>query len=94
MDTTNLAADWFGIGKGLGGDTLALIYDFGIPVLCGLFVIVVGFRTREPRATIVAVIFAGIVGGMAAQMDFLNDTTAETITNYDGGQLTQMDTDQ
>ncbi|MFD4224716.1 hypothetical protein [Streptomyces griseus] len=93
MDT-NLAVDWFGIGKGMGGDVLALIYDYGIPILCGVFVIVVGFRTREPRATIVAVIFAGIVGGLAAQMTFLSDTTAETITNYDGGQPSQMDTDQ
>ncbi|WP_329307946.1 hypothetical protein [Streptomyces microflavus] len=94
METTNLAVDWFGIGQGLGSDALVLIYDYGIPLLCGLFVIVVGFRTREPRATIVAVIFAGFVAGLASQMDFLSTTTAETITNYDGGSLSQMDGDQ
>ncbi|MEV7253708.1 hypothetical protein [Streptomyces cyaneofuscatus] len=94
METTTLAANWFGIGQSFGSDLLTLIYDYGIPVLCGVFVIVVGFRTREPRATIVAVIFAGFVAGLASQMDFLSTTTAETITNYDGGSISQMDGDQ
>ncbi|MET9427885.1 MULTISPECIES: hypothetical protein [unclassified Streptomyces] len=96
-DTVTFAAGWIQTGTGLGNDIKDLIFNVGIPALCGLFVLVIGFKTKAPGPTIMAVILAAIVWGGAANMDALKDKTAEDITQYDGGgggQLTVPGGDQ
>ncbi|MEW1914203.1 hypothetical protein AB0442_38280 [Kitasatospora sp. NPDC085895] len=83
MHTMVLAAGWISTGRGLGGDIRDLIFNVGIPVLCGLFVLVVGWKTRAPGPTIVACILAAVVWGLAAHMDTLKDKATEDITHYD-----------
>ncbi|MFJ3817756.1 hypothetical protein [Streptomyces sp. NPDC090056] len=94
LDTITLAAGWVQTGTGLGNDIKTLIFTVGIPALCGAFVIIVGWKTKAPGPTIMAVIFSGIVWGLSANMDELKDKTAEDIVKYDGGgggNLSQMD---
>ncbi|HBF83818.1 MAG TPA: hypothetical protein DD420_28995 [Streptomyces sp.] len=79
------AAGWIETGNGLGLDIKNLIFNVGIPVLCGAFVLIIGFRTKAPGPTILAVILAAIVWGGSANMDVLKDKTTEDITQYDGG---------
>ncbi|MFC8953688.1 MULTISPECIES: hypothetical protein [unclassified Streptomyces] len=91
-ETITLAAGWIQTGTGLGNDIKSLIFNVAIPVLCGIFVIVVGWKTKAPGPTIMAVIFAGIVWGLSANMGALKDKTTEDITNYNGGNsLSRMD---
>ncbi|MFE0654168.1 hypothetical protein ACFVZH_37055 [Streptomyces sp. NPDC059534] len=91
-ETITLAAGWIQTGTGLGNDVKSLIFNVAIPVLCGIFVIVVGWKTKAPGPTIMAVIFAGIVWGLSANMGALKDKTTEDITNYSGGgSLSRMD---
>lgn len=85
MHDITLAAGWIQTGTGLGNDIKALIFNVAIPVLCGAFVVIVGWKTKAPGPTIMAVIFAAIVWGGAANMDTLKDKTTEDITQYDGG---------
>ncbi|MFE5940195.1 hypothetical protein ACFQ69_33080 [Streptomyces sp. NPDC056470] len=91
-ETMMLAAGWIQTGTGLGNDIKSLIFNVAIPVLCGVFVIVVGWKTKAPGPTIMAVIFAGIVWGLSANMGALKDKTTEDITTYNGGSgLSRMD---
>ncbi|MFD9637025.1 MULTISPECIES: hypothetical protein [Streptomyces] len=84
-DTVTLANDWISLGTGFGNDLKGLIFNVGIPVLCGVFVLVIGFKTKAPGPTIMAVIFAGIVWGLSASMGTtIKSTTTDTITHYDG----------
>ncbi|MEU2391892.1 hypothetical protein [Streptomyces sp. NPDC007369] len=84
-DTITLAAGWIQTGTGLGNDIKSLIFNVAIPVLCGLFVLVVGWRTKAPGPTIMAVIFAAIVWGLSANMATLKNKTTEDIVQYQGG---------
>lgn len=96
-ETVTLAAGWITTGNGLGNDIKDLIFNVGIPVLCGAFVIIVGWKTKAPGPTIMACIFAAIVWGLSANMATLKDKTTEDITQYDGGggqQLSPMNGDQ
>ncbi|MFI8769465.1 hypothetical protein ACIGN6_31800 [Streptomyces sp. NPDC053792] len=91
-ETLTLAAGWIQTGTGLGNDIKSLIFNIAIPVMCGIFVIVVGWKTKAPGPTIMAVIFAGIVWGLSANMGALKDKTTEDITTYNGGSsLSRMD---
>ncbi|MFE5711994.1 hypothetical protein ACFQ7J_14395 [Streptomyces sp. NPDC056501] len=91
-ETITLAAGWIQTGTGLGNDVKGLIFNVAIPVLCGIFVIVVGWKTKAPGPTIMAVLFAGIVWGLSSNMGALKDKTTEDITNYNGGSsLSRMD---
>ncbi|MEV4616802.1 hypothetical protein AB0K43_30040 [Kitasatospora sp. NPDC049258] len=83
-DTVLATAGWISTGTGIGNDIKSLIFDVGIPVLCGLFVLVVGWRTKAPGPTIMAVILAAVVWGGAANMSLLKDKTTQDITHYDG----------
>ncbi|MFI0742370.1 hypothetical protein ACH4PU_30490 [Streptomyces sp. NPDC021100] len=83
--SVTLAAGWIGTLSGFGTDLKGLIFNIGIPVLCGFFVLVVGVRTKAPGPTIMAVIFAAVVWGLSANMAALKDKTSEDITHYDGG---------
>ncbi|MCX4826175.1 hypothetical protein OG883_41640 [Streptomyces sp. NBC_01142] len=85
MHEITLAAGWITTGTGLGNDIKDLIFNVAIPVLCGLFVVVVGWKTKAPGPTIMAVIFAAIVWGGSANMDTLKDKTTEDINQYDDG---------
>ncbi|MFE6713950.1 hypothetical protein [Streptomyces sp. NPDC057695] len=90
--TLTMAAGWIQTGTGLGNDIKSLIFNVAIPVLCGIFVIVVGWKTKAPGPTIMAVIFAGIVWGLSANMGALKDKTTEDITTYNGGSnVSRMD---
>lgn len=84
-DTVPLAVGWIQTSTGIGNDIKTLIFDVAIPVMCGVFVVVIGFKTKAPGPTIIAVILAGIVWGGSANMDTLRDKTTEDITQYDGG---------
>ncbi|MFJ6354870.1 hypothetical protein ACIQKB_36105 [Streptomyces sp. NPDC092046] len=87
-----LAAGWIETGTGLGNDIKSLIFNIAIPVLCGIFVLVIGWKTKAPGPTIMAVIFAGIVWGLSANMGALKDKTTDDITNYNGGSsVSRMD---
>jgi len=83
-DTALLAAGWITTGTGIGNDLKGLIFNVGIPVLCGAFVLVIGWRTKAPGPTIMACIFAAIVWGLSANMSVLKDKTTEDITQYNG----------
>lgn len=91
-ETVTLAAGWIQTGTGLGNDIKNLIFNVAIPVLCGGFVVIVGWKTKAPGPTIMAVIFAAIVWGGSANMDTLKDKTTEDITQYDGGGGTPVGT--
>jgi hypothetical protein len=97
MDPTSvtLAADWITIGTGLGTDIKTLIFKVGIPALCGLFIFVVGLKTRAPGPTLMAVLFAGIVLGLSLSIDTLGESTSDTVDKYnDGGGSTVIQGDQ
>jgi hypothetical protein len=95
MQSVTLAADWITIGTGFGTDMKTLIFNVFIPVLCGIFVLVVGFKTRAPGPTLMAVIFAGVVWGLSANMATIKDTTGDTVKQYDtGGGNTVIEGDQ
>ncbi|MFE2693689.1 hypothetical protein [Streptomyces mirabilis] len=79
------AADWITIGTGLGTDMKTLIFTVLIPLLCGVFILVVGFKTRAPGPTLMAVIFAGIVLGLSLSLGAIGDSTKDTIKQYNGG---------
>ncbi|GAB2711679.1 hypothetical protein [Kitasatospora kifunensis] len=83
--TTVLAAGWIATFTGLGNDTKSLIFTVLIPVLCGLFVLVVGFRTKSPGPTIMAVIMAAVVWGLSANMGTLQGKAVQDINQYNGG---------
>ncbi|MFB7225811.1 hypothetical protein [Streptomyces sp. NPDC056227] len=53
MHDITLAAGWIQTGTGLGNDIKALIFNVAIPVLCGAFVVIVGWKTKAPGPTIV-----------------------------------------
>ncbi|MFD9047867.1 hypothetical protein ACFVVP_25905 [Streptomyces sp. NPDC058128] len=80
-----LAAGWIQTGTGLGNDIKGLIFNVAIPTLCGVFVVVVGWKTKAPGPTIMAVIFAAIVWGLSANMAVLKNKTTEDITQYQKG---------
>ncbi|MFE5549680.1 conjugal transfer protein [Streptomyces sp. NPDC056534] len=80
-----LAAGWIQTGTGLGNDIKGLIFNVAIPTLCGVFVVVVGWKTKAPCPTIMAVIFAAIVWGLSANMAVLKNKTTEDITQYQKG---------
>ncbi len=84
-DTITLAAGWIQTGTGLGTDIKSLIFDVAIPALCGIFVVVVGWKTKAPGPTIMAVIFAAIVWGLSANMGALKNKTTEDIVQYQSG---------
>ncbi|SEB59035.1 hypothetical protein [Streptomyces sp. TLI_105] len=84
-DTLTLAVGWLQTGTGLGNDIKGLIFNVAIPVLCGIFVVVVGWKTKAPGPTIMAVIFAGIVWGLSANMATLKNKTTEDIVQCQGG---------
>ncbi|MER7111154.1 hypothetical protein [Streptomyces sp. NPDC000229] len=84
-ETVTLAAGWIDTGTGIGSDIKDLIFNVAIPALCGAFVFIVGVKTKAPGPTIMAVIFAAIVWGGSANMDQLQQKTAEDIVKYDGG---------
>ncbi|MEW1637460.1 hypothetical protein AB0469_25730 [Streptomyces sp. NPDC093801] len=85
QETITMAAGWIQTGTGLGNDIKGLIFDVAIPVLCGIFVLVVGWKTKAPGPTIMAVIFAAIVWGLSANMATLKNKTSEDIVQYQGG---------
>ncbi|WP_394426948.1 hypothetical protein [Streptomyces sp. SGAir0957] len=90
MQEITLAASWVSILAGVGSDFKELVFKVFIPLLCGIFVLVVGFRTKAPGPTILAVIFAGIVWGLSANLSSLSDITGETVNQYDGGGATEI----
>jgi hypothetical protein len=94
MHSVTLAADWITIGTGFGTDMKTLIFNVFIPVLCGIFVLVVGSKTRAPGPTLMAVIFAGVVWGLSANMATIKDTTGDTVKQYDTGGNTVIQGDQ
>ncbi|MFJ3673999.1 hypothetical protein ACIPSE_46945 [Streptomyces sp. NPDC090106] len=85
MHTVTLAADWITIGTGLGTDLKTLIFKVFIPVLCGIFILVVGFKTRSPGPTLMAVLFAGVVLGLSLSINTIGETTSDTINEYNNG---------
>ncbi|CAC36665.1 hypothetical protein ACN6LC_004516 [Streptomyces violaceoruber] len=85
MEPTTLAADWITIGTGFGSDLKTLIFTILIPVLCGIFIVVVGLKTRAPGPTLMAVIFAGIVLGLSLSIDTIGETTSDTVDQYNDG---------
>ncbi|MEV8535611.1 hypothetical protein [Streptomyces sp. NPDC051211] len=85
LESVTLAQGWIQTGTGLGNDIKGLIFDVAIPVLCGVFVVVVGWKTKAPGPTIMAVIFAAIVWGLSANMSTLKNKTTEDIVQYQGG---------
>ncbi|GHB04194.1 hypothetical protein GCM10010330_68170 [Streptomyces tendae] len=85
MEPTTLAADWITIGTGFGTDLKTLIFTILIPVLCGIFIVVVGLKTRAPGPTLMAVIFAGIVLGLSLSIDTIGETTSDTVDQYNDG---------
>ncbi|MFD9517930.1 hypothetical protein [Streptomyces sp. NPDC059979] len=85
LNDVTLAQGWIQTGTGLGNAIKSLIFDVAIPVLCGVFVVVVGWKTKAPGPTIMAVIFAGIVWGLSANMVTLKNKTTEDIVQYQGG---------
>ncbi|MGW2016862.1 hypothetical protein [Streptomyces sp. NPDC001927] len=87
VSTITLAAGWIQTGTGLGNDIKGLIFEVAIPSLCGIFVVVVGWRTKAPGPTIMAVVFASILWGLSANMATLKGKTTEDIVHY------QRDTD-
>ncbi|MFJ4879993.1 hypothetical protein ACIP93_32965 [Streptomyces sp. NPDC088745] len=84
-ETITLAAGWIQTGTGLGTAIKALIFDVAIPALCGIFIVIVGWKTKAPGPTIMAVIFAAIVWGLSANMGALKNKTTEDIVQYQGG---------
>ncbi|MFE4205399.1 hypothetical protein OG590_39870 (plasmid) [Streptomyces goshikiensis] len=84
-DTITLAAGWIQTGTGIGTDIKNLIFDIAIPAMCGVFVVVVGWKTKAPGPTIMAVIFAAIVWGLSANMPTLKNKVSEDIVQYQGG---------
>ncbi|QES51971.1 hypothetical protein DEJ50_33225 [Streptomyces venezuelae] len=84
-DTVTLAAGWIETVAGLGTDIRGLIFNVAIPVLCGIFVVVIGWKTKAPGPTIMAAIFAGILWGLSSNMDTLKNKTTEDIVQYQGG---------
>ncbi|MDH6710926.1 hypothetical protein P3T27_007677 [Kitasatospora sp. MAA19] len=89
MHDVVLAGGWISTGTSLGNDIKALIFTVGIPVLCGLFVLVVGWKTKAPGPTIMACILAAVVWGLSANMDTLQNKTVEDITHYDSTSTVQ-----
>lgn len=85
MQSVTLAADWITIGSNLGTDTKTLIFKVLIPLLCGVFILVVGAKTRAPGPTLMAVIFAGIVLGLSLSINTIGQTTSDTINEYNNG---------
>jgi uncharacterized membrane-anchored protein YitT (DUF2179 family) len=85
VEPTTLAADWITIGTGFGSDLKTLIFTILIPVLCGIFIVVVGLKTRAPGPTLMAVIFAGIVLGLSLSIDTIGETTSDTVDQYNDG---------
>lgn len=85
MEHTTLAADWITIGSGFGSDLKTLIFTILIPALCGIFIVVVGLKTRAPGPTLMAVIFAGIVLGLSLSIDTIGETTSDTVDQYNDG---------
>ncbi|MBD0743001.1 hypothetical protein [Streptomyces sp. CBMA152] len=84
MNDIPLAVGWIQTGTGMGNDLKTLIFTVAIPVMCGAFVLIVGWKTKAPGPTIMAVIFAAIVWGGSANMDTLKNKTTDDITHYDG----------
>ncbi|MER6075915.1 hypothetical protein ABT187_45660 [Streptomyces sp. NPDC001817] len=85
MHSVTLAADWITIGNGLGADIKTLIFKVGIPVLCGVFILAVGFKTRAPGPTIMAAIFAGIMLGLSLSINTTAQVTSDTVNQYNSG---------
>ncbi|MFG2298494.1 hypothetical protein [Streptomyces sp. NPDC048603] len=85
-DSVMLAQGWIQTGTGLGNGIKDLIFNVAIPTLCGVFVVVVGWKTKSPGPTIMAVIFAAIVWGLSANMATLKNKTQEDIVQYQGGE--------
>jgi hypothetical protein len=85
MTTTTLAAvGWMTTLRGIGTDGKDLIFNILIPVLCGIFVLVVGFRTKSPGPTIMAAILATVLWGLTANMATLKDKSVQDINQYSG----------
>ncbi|WP_327071843.1 hypothetical protein [Kitasatospora sp. NBC_01302] len=92
MHTTELAGGWLVTIAGLGTDAKFVIFTILIPAMCGLFVVVVGMRTRSPGPTIMAVIMAAIVWGLSSSMGTLQGKAVQDITTHDNGSLTSSTT--
>lgn len=92
--SVTLAAGWIPSLSGLGVDIKDLIFNIVIPAMCGGFVVFVGWKAKAPGPTIMACILAAIVWGLSANMDALQEKTAEDITQYDGNTLTPPGGDQ
>ncbi|WP_329127393.1 hypothetical protein [Streptomyces sp. NBC_01465] len=90
MHTTSvtLSAGWISTLTHFGTDTKSLIFNIAIPVLCGLFVVVTGWKSKAAGPTIMAVILAGVVWGLSSDMGTLKDKTTSTVNEYDGGPTT------
>ncbi|MGX1025405.1 hypothetical protein RKD37_000158 [Streptomyces ambofaciens] len=85
MEPTTLAIDWITFGTLFGSDLKTFIFTITIPVLCGIFIVVVGIKTRSPGPTLMATIFAGIVLGLSLSIDTIGETTSDTINQYNDG---------
>ncbi|GGS35735.1 hypothetical protein Snoj_29180 [Streptomyces nojiriensis] len=85
LNDVTLAQGWIQTSTSLGNSIRTLIFDVAIPILCGTFVVVVGWKTKAPGPTIMACIFAAVVWGLAAQMPALKNKTTEDIVQYQGG---------
>lgn len=84
MNNIVLADGWIATATGLGNDTKTLIFAVLIPALCGLFVLVVGFKTKSPGPTIMACILAAIVWGLSANMGTLQGKAIQDINQHSG----------
>lgn len=56
-----------------------------IPLMCLVFIAVVGFKTRAAGPTILSVILAAMVWWGASNLDLLSDKTGKDVTQYDNG---------
>lgn len=93
-DSLTLAAGWMPTLTGLGMDVKDLIFLVFIPTLCGAFVVLVGWKSRAPLPTIMAVLLAGIVWGLSMEMEGLAGKTGETVNEYEGNVTVPVQGDQ
>jgi hypothetical protein len=83
METVTLAAGWIGTLSGLGSDIKWLIFNLGIPIMCGAAVLVAGWKSKAPGPTLITAVFAAALWGLSANMDALSGKAVEDIEHYD-----------
>lgn len=88
METVTLAAGWIGTLGAIGTAIKWLIFNVGIPCMCGAFVLFIGLKVRAPGPTIIAAILAAVVWGISANMDSLSGKAAEDLEHYDNAPTT------